>query len=129
MTIDDLGGVTSKLVSLALDAALLRHEVIAHNVANADTPGFAAKKLSFERELAKYMDNGSLNETAFRQDFDELKLNLTEKTYISPRADAEVQLDQEMIRLTQNTLHYRALLEANSKRGAIIRMAIDGARG
>ena len=54
--IEALGGVTSELVGLALDAALLRHEVTANNIANHSTPGYLAKRVSFEEHLAGYTD-------------------------------------------------------------------------
>ena len=49
--IDDIGGITSQLVKAALDVASLRHEVIANNIANANTQGFSPKKVGFEEYL------------------------------------------------------------------------------
>ena len=36
----------------ALDVVWKRHEVISHNISNADTPGYKKKKAVFEEELA-----------------------------------------------------------------------------
>ena len=39
-----------------------------------------------------------------------------------------VELDREMVKLTENTLSYQALLQAMSKRGDIIKMAVKEGR-
>jgi flagellar basal-body rod protein FlgB len=44
----DLTGVA---LERALDALAARQAVVANNIANADTPGFQANQVSFEREL------------------------------------------------------------------------------
>ena len=51
--IENLGGVTSEVAWLALDALSLRHQVISHNIANAETPGFVPKRLEFSEHLLR----------------------------------------------------------------------------
>jgi flagellar basal-body rod protein FlgB len=43
----------------ALDGLALRQRAIAENVANINTPGYQAKKVAFESELARAVDNRS----------------------------------------------------------------------
>jgi len=43
--------LTSVALERALDALAARQAVVANNIANADTPGFRASQVSFEREL------------------------------------------------------------------------------
>src|SRR5690606_38210897 len=43
----------------ALDGLALRQRVIANNVANLNTPGYLAQRVSFERELAQAVRSGS----------------------------------------------------------------------
>ena len=43
--------ITVEMAKLALDAASLRHQAIAHNIANANSPGFAPVRVSFEDQL------------------------------------------------------------------------------
>lgn len=127
--IENIGGVNSELVKLALNAALLRHQVIANNIANVNTPGFSAKRLNFEEHLAKFMTpSGKLDESAFRQDVESLKRFIDEGHAVVSSGDEIVELDKEMIKLTENVLHYQALLDALSKRGSIVRMAIKEGR-
>jgi len=44
----------------ALDAYSLRNRVIAGNIANVETPGFVAKQVTFEEQLAGAMNGTSL---------------------------------------------------------------------
>lgn len=41
-----------------------RQSLIATNVSNADTPGYSAKDISFEKDLAAALTNGTQNPTA-----------------------------------------------------------------
>jgi flagellar basal-body rod protein FlgB len=124
--LENIGGANSELVKLALDAAWLRQQVIANNIANVNTPGFSAKRVSFEEHLTKFLlASGQLNEPAFAQQVDSLRKYINEGHAVEPAASGTVQLDQEMIHLTENVLRYQALLDALAKRGSIIRMAIN----
>lgn len=50
--------VASVAMRSALDALALRQRVIADNVANVNTPNYHAKRVSFEAELARAVDQG-----------------------------------------------------------------------
>ncbi|TRW45620.1 flagellar basal body rod protein FlgB [Georgenia yuyongxinii] len=51
--------VTSVAMKSALDALAMRQRVIADNVANVQTPGFLAGRVSFEDELARAVERGT----------------------------------------------------------------------
>lgn len=51
--------VTAVALESALDALALRQRVIADNVANIQTPGFLAGRVSFEEQLARAVARGS----------------------------------------------------------------------
>ncbi len=51
--------VSSVAMKSALDALALRSRVIADNIANVNTPGFLAGRVSFEDALAKAVANGT----------------------------------------------------------------------
>lgn len=127
--IEDLGGVTSRLIGVALDAALLRHEVIANNIANSDTPGYHVKRLSFEEHLGgltaalRNADDATLSAR-----IESLKTYLQEPGSMVVSENETVELDREMVRLTENTLRYQAILKAAGKRGELLSMAINGER-
>ena len=48
------------IVQSALDAVMLRQKLIAHNIANAETPGYKRLDLIFEDELRKAMESKDL---------------------------------------------------------------------
>lgn len=125
----DVGNVTSDLVRLALDTSQLRLETISNNIANANTENFSPMRVSFEQQLEVHKAN-LLDRT---QD----DKNATLLKSISPEIEKEnavsiegiersVLLDMEIANLSKNVLHYQALLEANSKRGSVIKMAVSG---
>ncbi len=130
MLVDELGGVTSQLIRLKLDAILRHQEVVANNIANVETVGYSLKTYDFETQLSEYYDqlSGSFNEEGFSQDLQQLKNKLQSADSISEHHGKEVDVDNQMVRLMENVLHYRTLLEASSKRGDIIRLAINGGR-
>jgi flagellar basal-body rod protein FlgB len=128
--IEGLGGITSEIVKVALDATALRHQVIANNVANAATPGYVPRQVSFEDQLASLVSSfpGSEITASFEREIDGMRNYLDSGEAIQPAIESEVQLDREMVKLTENVLRYQALLEALSKRGALVRMAINEGR-
>ncbi len=92
----------------SLDIAVLRQEVIASNIANADTPGYKAKHIPFKDVL------GMANK--------DLELKITDPRHIEPKEDLNylikkdktdyltkndknnVKLDKELTALAKNTL-------------------------
>lgn len=129
--INDIGGVTSALVGAALDAALLRHELIANNIANVDTPGYQARRLNFEEQLRGFVQQGAMNGSdnlllAERINWVRDVMRGNEAMVVTQ--NQTVELDREMVHLTENTLRYQALLQASSKRGELIRMAVKEGR-
>ncbi|MCU7815189.1 MAG: flagellar basal body rod protein FlgB [Candidatus Thiodiazotropha sp. (ex Rostrolucina anterorostrata)] len=128
--IEDIGGVTSRLVSLALDVSSLRQQVIAHNIANANTPGFAPQRVSFEQLLdnAELLTSDRPAEHEFANEINRLQQRLDQGELIETSEDESVSLDMEMVKLTENVLRYRAMLEGLSKRGSLIKLAINEGR-
>jgi flagellar basal-body rod protein FlgB len=51
--------VTLSALTSALDGLAARQRAIADNVANVNTPGYAAKRVAFENALAQSVENGS----------------------------------------------------------------------
>lgn len=106
--IEAIHGLGVSMAKHALDAASLRHQAIAHNLANLHSEGYAPLGVRFDARLA-----------AARR----ARAELVVETHHSP------QLDTEMVKLSQNTLHYQALVRALGKHHAILGAAIaDGRR-
>jgi len=124
--LENLGGVTSQIAWLALDAASQRHEITAHNIANATTPGFVPKRVEFAEQLRAFASEALASSDLRNVDerYSGFKSQIHEGSFVSAKSDQLVEVDMEMVNLTENVLYYRAILEGLSKRGDVLRMAI-----
>ncbi len=104
-----------------LEVASLRHQVIANNVANVNTPGFRQQLVHFEEAFAREADRGNTDAAL------QVKPKIVEATGVPERADGNnVDIDVEMVRLQKNTLLYRTIAQVMSIRLAALRSAITG---
>ncbi len=101
-----------------MDAAALRHRVIAQNVANVNTPGYRRREVTFEADLAKALtaDGGTAH--------------VKPRVVIADgpeRVDGNtVDIDREMGDLSKNALLYQAAAQIVTSRIASMRAAIAG---
>jgi flagellar basal-body rod protein FlgB len=113
--IEAIHGLGVSMAKHALDAASLRHQAIAHNLANLHSEGYAPLGVRFDARLAAARRAGSSGRPELVQE--------------SPQNLLPPSLDNEMVKLAQNTLHYQALVRALGKHHAILGAAIaDGRR-
>jgi len=122
--------LTTTTLSLALDAATLRHQVIAANIANAGSQGFVPQRVRFEAQIAQALQNNSRTDTHASASPLAPRLNVRIEPDLAadgrPRA---VQLDAEVAALSQNSLHYQALLRALNRQLSMLSTAVsDGKR-
>lgn len=116
--------ITVAMARLALDAASLRHQAIAHNIANVNTPGFAPVRVDFERQMetvrAALRDGGQVNGAMLAGVHPVL-------TRGAPALDADrtALLDLEVADMAQNTVQYEALMKALGKHLAILHSAVN----
>lgn len=105
------------ILAQVLNAAGLRHRVIAQNVANVNTPGYRRLEVSFEADLAKaiaHPGGGAAAPKVVVADGPE-------------RVDGNtVDIDREMNDLTKNALLYQAAAQVLASRVATLRTAIAG---
>lgn len=117
----------SALVSLALDAATMRQQAIAQNIANVNTPGYQRMSVSFESHLAALKDSsGHLKprSLASLSDF-RPRLELAEAQVVGNQAEQKIALDQELVKLSENTLQHQALLKMMTKHFSVLSSAIN----
>ena len=120
-----LESITGALLSKSLDTSLNIHQVIAHNIANANSTGFRPLTVNFEQLLSD-MKMAAVGEPSVT-DLKERLANI--QIEIEPDANTDtVQLDQQMVLLAKNTTHYQALLSARSLYGELVSMAIRGGK-
>lgn len=102
----------------AADAAWLRNDAIANNIANATTPGYKRQDVAFESELAKALGRSS-NTSNMDQRVSRIKTSqLTPKAYTdmegySYRLDGNnVDIETENVMLAENQIKYQGLLDS-----------------
>jgi flagellar basal-body rod protein FlgB len=113
----------TSLLSLALDAAGMRQQAIAQNIANANTPGYRRIGVSFEQRFTELAQTGQGSGSP----------TLAELSHLHPRFEfsaaqgtgGAVSLDLEVADLSQTTVHHQALLKALNKHFALLNSAIN----
>lgn len=139
----------------ALDVRYKRHEVLAHNLANADTPGFIPKDLAFEGALTDAMEGGlgavpmarpdglamggfasggeaprMSTEAASALGSDPAAAEMVERPEVGDTIDGNaVDTDKEMARVADNSLYYQTQLELLRRRYAAVQKVITGMSG
>ena len=99
-----------------------RHEVLASNLANVETPGYRARELDFQDALKEAFEGRGGGDDA------RASMVVEDKT-APPRADGNtVDMDMQMAKLNANGTSYLALARILGRRVALLRQAIDGTR-
>ena len=98
--------ITIDLISLALDASLMRQTAIAENIANVNTKGYQAMAVDFEKQLSE----GNLDNVKPVYDY----------------IDAPISLDEQIASSVQNATQYRALIKGLNHKFAIMKLAVQG---
>ena len=126
-------GKKMDMIEMALNASTIRRDVIADNIANADTPFFKRSEVTFESQLQRAVE--SENEVQFQATltdpkhipFEEIIDYKSVKPKVSVEYDSNyrndknnVDVDKEMTDATKNALQYNALLEVYSRNIKII---------
>jgi len=128
----------------AIDLRWRRHELLAHNLANADTPGFRPKDLEFEGALQSAMDTGEVKMAEVSRPPGHASLGLgdvggndgsgevrqaqevIERPEIGDTLDDNaIDTDREMGRIADNSLYYQTSLELLRRRYAAVQRVIS----
>lgn len=126
----------TELLSKVLDLRARKAQVISTNIANAETPGFAAVRFDFEQELSAAL--ASKKTPGLRtthnehiplgaKDFDLVNGRLRFEKTAKPIGDGNaVSLDQEMLALSENELLYEVTTQLLQKKLAQLKYVISG---
>ncbi|MFN0147160.1 MAG: flagellar basal body rod protein FlgB [Dehalococcoidia bacterium] len=134
MDLSPFGDTTAAVARQWLQGLGRRQEAISNNIANLDTPGYHAQDVPFEAELRRSLANGST------------RLAVTNARHLTPggtqasglglqqaqqltsqRLDSnDVDIDAEMVKLSETQMRYQAAASALGQRISIIREAIRG---
>jgi len=107
---------TLQLLDRALDAAALRHQAIAQNIANANVAGAKASRVRFEELLEPLRTSLQAGQALRASEVPEVELSATQEPVV---------LDKEMAALSSNSLHYQALVRALDRHMSIIGLAVQ----
>ena len=124
--------LTSELLQKALDGTWQRQRVIANNIANHETPGYKAGKVTFEKSLdqeIKRLQNGFCSTEGITQglkDIANTKINVRSDYSTSERADGNnVNLDSENIDMAKTQIQYQYLTRSMTDMFSRLRYAIS----
>lgn len=125
-------------LATSLSMRQARHGVISSNVANAETPGYHAKKLDFENALARALDTDGMNGlSTSNPDHFALGSIGASKTkpdvYEDPNGQINndgntVDVEKEMAALSENAVMYKAALQLINKKMAALKYAASEGR-
>ena len=122
---DAISGATTQALVLALDASSLRHQAIANNIANANTPGYIPLRVNFEEQLGAFRQAAAGSDSDARDSLRGVHGFIEQDVVSSGAGAANVMLDMEVVKLNQNVVHYETLLRGLNKQMSIISMAIN----
>jgi len=130
-----LSDQTMALLSKSLDLRSTNQQVIAANIANAETPGYAPARFEFEQALQEAVKKSTIT------------LATTQPNHISPLAPSVaeahgtvtrepdttgigdqngVSVDDEMLALSQNQLMYETAAQLLKKKMTMLKYAVSG---
>jgi flagellar basal-body rod protein FlgB len=114
-----------QLARKLLDAAAMRQEAIASNIANAETPGYRRIDLApdFAEQLRSRLATGELARSA-----DHMQPTLVEDVRArSVRPDGNsVEIEHELLAMNRNAVEYEYLTEIISSNIKQLKLAISG---
>lgn len=140
MTTTGLFAGNVNLLERSLDLRSARHELILNNIANMDTPGYKAFDLVLGQEMAaeagapgadavlplRRTDPGHMPTPPDRRETIPASVEPSPATAPNLRGDGNtVEIDREMVHLSENALVYSALSQVISREFALMKAAIQ----
>ncbi|MGZ3689969.1 MAG: flagellar basal body rod protein FlgB [Pseudobdellovibrio sp.] len=124
---------TTDALATSLAMRQVRHNVTSANIANAETPGYHAKKVDFEDALAQALDMDGTNSlsTTSGDHFAvggtaPVEPGIYENPDIAVNNDGNtVDLEKEMSALAENSILYKSALQLINKKMAAMKYAIS----
>ncbi|MDA8792818.1 flagellar basal body rod protein FlgB [Bacteriovoracaceae bacterium] len=125
---------TLKALQIAAKYREMRQEIISSNVANAETPGYKAKRLEFEEALSRALDtDGALSMKKGTDEhydvgsggFNNLKPDVIEDPNgVVSQSGNTVDVEREMSLMAQNKVMHEAIVQLINKKLALMKYTI-----
>ena len=108
-------------IEKAMQGSLLRQQVLANNIANANTPGYQRSDVDFQSALAQAFSSG----TPSTSQLDQITFSPQPAANGAMQVDGNtVDINTENADLSENTLDYQALESVMGTRMSILKTAI-----
>ncbi|MNT31088.1 Flagellar basal body rod protein FlgB [compost metagenome] len=131
---------TTNALAASIGMRQIRNNVISSNIANAETPGYHAKKMDFEEALSRALDTDGLrslntsNAGHFGAGGASIGKTGLADIYENPEGAINndgntVDLEKEMSALSENAITYKAALQLINKKMAALKYAATDGRG
>lgn len=131
----DVGDKTLKALEMALKFREMRQKIISSNIANANTPGYKAKRIDFESALARALDvDGQMGMKSSQEKhfdvgsggFDNLQPEIYEdpNDVVNENGNS-VDVEAEMALLNDNKLIYDAIVQLINKKTGIMKYTLN----
>lgn len=119
------------LMQKALSGAWLRHELLASNIANSETPGYKGQRIDFESYLQDATQPRLMltrTNTSHIQDKGAGGPMVTlDRSSVTPDGNS-VDMDKEMAEVSANALYYTAVSRQLTSQFSLLRKAITEGR-
>ncbi|WRS26699.1 flagellar basal body rod protein FlgB [Oscillospiraceae bacterium MB08-C2-2] len=124
--------IPATLAEKSLSAQWQKMQLVMHNIANEDTPGYKAKRMEFENILQKELTaarSAAAPRSQLLQKVQEAQPYVYEDNTTSIRADgSNVDIDSEHVELARIQIQYQALQQKISAHYSSLKYAITGGR-
>jgi len=134
---DLLNGASFQRLEGAIHAASMRHQVLANNIANVDTPNFKRSDVVFEELLAQAMGTSGMKAVSGKgtdprhvpvgtSSSIPAPLIATENSTVINNSRNNVDIDKEMALVAENQLRYNLFIQQVSHEVKMLRIGMDG---
>jgi flagellar basal-body rod protein FlgB len=117
---------TTKLLERVLDLRMNQHQVHVSNVANANVPGYKAKKVDFDQAVSQALQSAEKKDVlrAYEAQLEKAVEQIKADVYEDPLAVMNgngntVNMEREQTDLAKNTIAYEAAITLVNKRLAM----------
>ncbi|MCC6850387.1 MAG: flagellar basal body rod protein FlgB [Deltaproteobacteria bacterium] len=128
-----LFGTLTEGLGAALEIYQARHQVLAENIANSETPGYRARDLQFADQLTSALAPpapGAKTPEGAKAPSEPLRVEPTIDRDAALKPDGNsVALDVQVGRLAENAFKIQALTQILSGRYASLKRVIEGGKG
>jgi flagellar basal-body rod protein FlgB len=119
---------TALALRKALDGDAARQQAVAGNLANLDTPGYQPRRVEFQNQLRAALSEQEAG--SGEEDLERLQPQVTIQGGAALRRDGNsVDVETEMVELSESGLHYQAVVRLLSRKLQMLRAVVtEGGR-